>query len=200
MGIYCFKISDHGVQHAVTTLHVISEADLVRIHAPSSSNKCIHPRSPHTHLESESENDSYENRNHSQRRNSRRSRTRMSESTVRCVYVRSSNLCVLLLPGNQHTKRLHEFVHEGQRIWLPVGIRLLANAVRSCCNTCHQSSWRLQLSATTLTSREISAFCGRWNDWLGPARSLSLTMIANQRSCKSVTQLAGTELQTPCMH
>ena len=28
----------------------------------------------------------------------------------------------------------------------------------------------------TLTSREISAFCGRWNNELGPARWLPLTM------------------------
>ena len=117
----------------------------------------------------------------------------MPQPTARCVYVRSSNLCVPLLPGNQHTERLHDFVHEGQRIWLPVDMGLLANAVRSRCNTCRQSLWRLQLSATTSTSREISAFCGRWNNQLGPARSLPLTMTTNERSCKVVMPLTGTE-------
>ena len=120
-----------------------------RIHAPSSPNKCIHPRSTHTHLESEYENDSSDNINHFQRRYSRQSRTCMPQPTARCVYVRSSNLCVPLLPGNQHTERLHDFVHEGQRIWVPVDMGLLVNAVRSRCNTCRQSLWRLQLSATT---------------------------------------------------
>ena len=143
MGVYCFEISPQEVQHAVIPTHVVTTTDLVRIHAPSSPNKCIHPRSTHTHLERESENDSCENRNHFQHRNSQRSRTRMSKSTARCVYVRSSNLCVPLLPSSQHTERLHDLVHERQRIGLSVGIRLLANAVRSCCNTCHQSSWRL---------------------------------------------------------
>ena len=70
----------------------------------------------------------------------------------------------------------------------------------SRCNTCRQSSWRLQLSATTSTSREISAFCGRWNGRLGPARSMSLAISANERSCESGILLAGTELQTPSMH
>ena len=99
MGVYCFDISPHEVQHAVVPTHIVTTTDLVQIHAPSSPNKCIHPRPTHTHLERECENDSSENRNHFQRRNSRRSRTCMSQPTARCVYVRNNNLWVPLLPG-----------------------------------------------------------------------------------------------------
>ena len=53
---------------------------------------------------------------------------------------------------------------------------------------------------TTLTSRGISAFCGRWDNQLGPARSLPLTMTANERSCGNTMPLAGTELLTSSMH
>ena len=113
--------------------------------------------------------------------------------------MRSNSLCVILLPSNRHTERLHSLVHERQRIWLPVGLGLFANAVHSQCDTCRQPEWHLQLSATTLTSRETSAFCGRWNDRLGPAHSLSLTMAANERSCKHVMPLVGTELQTSAL-
>ena len=57
MGVYCCKISKHGVQHELVTMHIVTESDLVRIHAPSSRNKCILPRSTHTHLESECDNE-----------------------------------------------------------------------------------------------------------------------------------------------
>ena len=89
----------HELQHAAIPTHIVTTTDLVQIHAPSSPNKCIRPRSTHTHLEKECENDSSENINHFQHRNSRQSRTRMSQPTAHCVYVRSSNLWVPLLPG-----------------------------------------------------------------------------------------------------
>ena len=63
MDVYCFKISNHGVQHAVVTMHIVSEAELVRIHAPSSRNKCILPRSTHTHLESKCDNETSDSTN-----------------------------------------------------------------------------------------------------------------------------------------
>ena len=80
MGVYYFKISDHGVQHKVKTLHIVSEADLIRIHALSSPNKCILPRSTHTHLESECENETFDNSYDFQRRHS--IATRGSEKRV----------------------------------------------------------------------------------------------------------------------
>ena len=112
MGVYCFKISNHGVQHAVVTMHIVTEADLVQIHAPSSPNKCILPRSTHTHLESECENETSDSTNVFQRHHSRQSTVHVQYPTTSCVYVRSSSLCVPLLPGNQHTQRLHNLVHE----------------------------------------------------------------------------------------
>ena len=200
MGVYCFKISNHGVQHAVVTMHIVTEADLIRIHAPSSRNECILPRPTHTHLESECDNETSYSTNVFQRHYSRQSTVHVQYPTTSCVYVRSSSLCVPLLPGNQHTERLHNLVHEWQRIWLPVDLGLLANAVHRHRDVCRQSLWRLQLSAMTLTSREISAFCGRWNNQLGSARSLPLTMTANGRSCENTMPLAETELLTSSTH
>ena len=107
MGVYCFKISNHGVQHAVVTMHIATEAELVRIHAPSSRNKCILPRSTHTHLESECDNETSDSTNVFQRHHSRQSTVHVQYPTTSCVYVRSSSLCVPLLPGNQHTQRPH---------------------------------------------------------------------------------------------
>ena len=93
MGVYCFKISDHGVQHKVTTLHIVSEADLIRIHTLSSSNKCILPRSTHTHLESECENEISDSRNDSS------SATRGSQEftcniPLQAVYMCVATVCV----------------------------------------------------------------------------------------------------------
>jgi len=82
MGVYCFKNSDHGVQHKVTTLHVVSEADLIQIHALSSPNKCILPRSTHTHLESECENETFDNSSDFQRRHSRQRKASVQYLTV----------------------------------------------------------------------------------------------------------------------
>ena len=146
MGVYCFKISNHGVQHAVITMHIVSEADLVQIHAP---------RSTHTHLESECDNETSDSTNVFQRHHSRQSTVHVQYPTTSCVYVRNSSLCVPLLPGNQHTQRLHNLVHEWQRIRLPVDLGLLDNAVHRHRDVCRQSLWRLQLSAMSLTSREI---------------------------------------------
>ena len=128
---HCLLLRNHHPRCAArgnTYTHNI-QSRFGRIHAPSSPNKCIHPRSTHTHLESKCENGSSEDRNHFQCRNSRRSRTRMSQLTACCVYVRSSNLCVALLPGTQHTKRLHDLVHGRQGCWLPVALKLLAKAL-----------------------------------------------------------------------
>ena len=98
MGVYCFKISNHGVQHAVVTMHIVTEAKLVRIRAPSSRNKCILPRSTHTHLESECDNETSDSTNVFQRHHSRQSTVHVQYPTTSCVYVRSSSLCVPLLP------------------------------------------------------------------------------------------------------
>ena len=96
MGIYCFKISDHGVQHTVTTLHVISEADLIRIHALSSPNKCILPRSTHTHLENECENETSDSKHNFQQRHSRQS-TLTQQSTcntpLQAAYKCAATVC-----------------------------------------------------------------------------------------------------------
>ena len=80
------------------------------------------------------------------------------------------------------------------------GYTSLANAVHSHRDLCRQSLWHLQLSATTLTPREISAFCGRWNNQLGPACSLPLTMTANERLCENTMPLVRTELLTSNTH
>ena len=94
MGVYCFKIIDHGAQHAVVTMYIISEADFVRIHASSSPNKCILPRSTHTYLESECENKTSDSTNVLQRHHSRQSRIHVQYPTTSCVYVRSSSLVI----------------------------------------------------------------------------------------------------------
>ena len=57
MGVYCFDISPHEVQHAAIPAHIVTTTDLIQIHAPNSPNKCILSHSTHTHLESECENE-----------------------------------------------------------------------------------------------------------------------------------------------
>ena len=62
-------------------------------------------------------------------------------------------------------------------------------------------SWGTQhLYGTTLASREISTFCGRWGDRPGSARSLSLATAARKWSCTCRIPSARAEVQTPCMH
>ena len=49
MGVYCFKISNHGIQHAVVTMHIVTEADQSEsVHlAPETSAFSLAPR---THI------------------------------------------------------------------------------------------------------------------------------------------------------
>ena len=202
MGVYCFEISPHEVQHAVIPTHIVTTTDLVQIHAPSSPNKCIHPRSTHTHLESKCENGSSENRNHFQRRNSRRSRTRMSQArnplraTYTCAAVTCESPCSL---GPSH-RAAARFGARTTRMQDIVGVETISQRRASPQSERRVSRGTQHLSGMTLASREISTFCDRWSDPLGSARSLSLATAASNWSCTCTIPSARAELQTPCMH
>ena len=85
MGVYCFKISNHGAQHAVVTMHIASEAELVRIHAPSPRDKCIRPRPTHTHREGGCGSGTSGSTNVFHRHHSRQSAVHVQYPTTSCM-------------------------------------------------------------------------------------------------------------------
>ena len=58
------------------------------------------------------DNETFDSTNVFHRHHSRQSTVHVHYPTTSCVYVRSSTLCAPVLPGNQHTERLHNLVHE----------------------------------------------------------------------------------------
>ena len=95
MDVYCFRISNQGVQHAAVTMHIVPEAELVRIHAPSSRNKCSLPRSTHTHLENECDNETSDNTKCFSA-TTRGSQQITGSIPLQAVYTCAAAVCVLL--------------------------------------------------------------------------------------------------------
>ena len=180
MGVYCFEISPHEVQHAVIPTYIVTTTDLVQIHAPSSPNKCIHPHSTYTHLERESVRVIHLRTETTFSAATPGGRGRACRSPLRATYTCAAVTCESPCSLGPSHRAAARFGARTTRMRDTVGVETISQR-REGPQSERRVSWGTQhLSGTTLASREISTFCGRWSDRLGSARSLSLATAASK--------------------